>query len=130
MSQKLLMSDLLTVGPGSRLGYFTSSPSLLRILQTLVEGSTGAPSGISQAVVGQVLQTFDQDGFSRWLRGISAQYELRRWSILSFFLSLLLYDGSNFYYSGNWSIDVLFKHLHIDYNRSTGDYTAYKMWIL
>lgn len=67
-----------TVGPGTRLGYFTSSPSLLRILQFINESTTQAPSGLSQAIVGQLLHEYKEDGFTRWLRGLAAQYELRR----------------------------------------------------
>ncbi|KAK4702386.1 hypothetical protein P7C70_g3836, partial [Phenoliferia sp. Uapishka_3] len=81
-----------TVGPGSRLGYFTTSPSLRRVLQYINETTTQAPSGLSQAIVGQLLHEFKTDGFVRWLRGIAAQYELRR----------------------NWSLDTLAKHLHLE----------------
>ncbi|KAI5478850.1 actin cortical patch component Lsb4, partial [Pseudohyphozyma bogoriensis] len=91
-----------TVGPGVRLGYFTSSPSLLRILRFITEETNQAPSGLSQAIVGQLLHTFEQGGFTRWLRGLGAQYELRR----------------------NWAIDTLFEHLHFE--KSGSAFVAYK----
>ncbi|KAL8290474.1 hypothetical protein RQP46_002732 [Phenoliferia psychrophenolica] len=91
-----------TIGPGVRLGYFTTSPSLLRVLQSVAQGQ--APSGLSQAIVGQLLHEYKQDGFARWLRGIAAQYELRR----------------------NWSIDTLSKHVRFEKNKTSGSLVAYK----
>ncbi|KAJ7155495.1 PLP-dependent transferase [Mycena crocata] len=49
------------------------------------------PSGLSQAIVGELLNRYQTEGFTRWLRGITAQYELRR----------------------NWAIDALFKALDV-----------------
>lgn len=46
--------------------------------------------------------------------------------VVSIFYVLFRTTHSNSYTSGNWSIDVLFKHLHFEKNESTGEYTAYK----
>ncbi|KAF9071873.1 pyridoxal phosphate-dependent transferase [Rhodocollybia butyracea] len=91
-----------TIGPGVRLGYYTTSPSLRRILDILGSVSNSAPSGLTQAIVGQLLYTFQRDGFTRWIRGLGAQYELRR----------------------NWSLDVLFHNLHIEKSQTSSSFIA------
>ncbi|KAJ7180583.1 PLP-dependent transferase [Mycena filopes] len=80
-----------SVGPGGRLGYYTGSPLLLRKLEALHQAFISFPSGLSQAIVGELLHTYGQEGFTRWLRGITAQYELRR----------------------NWTIDALYRALDV-----------------
>ncbi|KAF9071872.1 pyridoxal phosphate-dependent transferase [Rhodocollybia butyracea] len=93
-----------TIGPGARLGYYTTSPSLRRILDFLGAASNSPPSGLTQAIVGQLLYTFQRDGFTRWIRGLGAQYELRR----------------------NWSFDVLFHNLHIEKSQTSSSFIAYR----
>ncbi|KAJ6493648.1 PLP-dependent transferase [Mycena vitilis] len=78
-------------GPGGRLGYYTGSPVLLERLAALHQSFISFPSGLSQAIYGELLHRFEPAGFTRWLRGITAQYELRR----------------------NWAIDALYKALDV-----------------
>ncbi|KAJ6591661.1 PLP-dependent transferase [Mycena vulgaris] len=78
-------------GPGGRLGYYTGSPLLLEKLGALHQAYISFPSGLSQAIYGELLSRYKAEGFTRWLRGITAQYELRR----------------------NWAIDALLKALDV-----------------
>ncbi|KAJ7204953.1 PLP-dependent transferase [Mycena pura] len=75
----------------SRLGYYTGSPQLLEKLEVWHQTYITFPSGLSQAICGELLHRYKFEGFTRWLRGITAQYELRR----------------------NWTIDALHKALDI-----------------
>ncbi|KAJ7115875.1 pyridoxal phosphate-dependent transferase [Mycena epipterygia] len=78
-----------SVGPGGRLGYYTGSPLLLEKLATLHQSFISFPSGLSQAIIGELLHRYEAEGFTRWLRGITAQYELRRnWAIDSLYRAL------------------------------------------
>jgi len=79
------------MGPGGRLGYYTGSPLLLEKLGALHQYFISFPSGLSQAIYCGLLNEFQPEGFTRWLRGITAQYELRR----------------------NWAIDALHKALDV-----------------
>ncbi|KAF8298290.1 PLP-dependent transferase [Clavulina sp. PMI_390] len=68
-----------TIAPGCRLGWYTTSPLFLERLERVSEISTQAPSGFSQALVGQLLtKQWKYDGFVRWLKGLRAQYTIRR----------------------------------------------------
>ncbi|KAJ7077838.1 PLP-dependent transferase [Mycena belliarum] len=80
-----------TVGPGGRLGYYTGSPVLIEKLMVLHLLTITFPSGLSQAIIGELLNRYQADGFTRWLRGLTAQYELRR----------------------NWAIDAIHKVLDV-----------------
>ncbi|KAK7030696.1 Aminotran-1-2 domain-containing protein [Favolaschia claudopus] len=80
-----------TIGPGGRIGYYTGSPLLLAKLAILTQGFITFPSGLAQAIIGELLHRYETEGFTRWLRGITAQYELRR----------------------NWTIDALSKALDV-----------------
>ncbi|KAJ7252715.1 PLP-dependent transferase [Mycena haematopus] len=80
-----------SVGPGGRLGYFTASPVFLEKLASFQQNFISFPSGLSQAIVGGLLDKYQTEGFTRWLRGITAQYELRR----------------------NWTLDALHKALDV-----------------
>ncbi|KAJ7729394.1 pyridoxal phosphate-dependent transferase [Mycena maculata] len=80
-----------TIGPGGRLGYYTSSPLLIEKLAALHQSYISFPSGLSQAICANLLHTYRTEGFTRWLRGLTAQYELRR----------------------NWAIDALHKALDV-----------------
>ncbi|KAJ6518711.1 PLP-dependent transferase [Mycena sanguinolenta] len=80
-----------SIGPGGRLGYFTGSPVFLEKLAVFNQGFIGFPSGVCQAVFGELLHRYETEGFTRWLRGITAQYEMRR----------------------NWAIDTLHKALDV-----------------
>ncbi|KAF7370682.1 Aminotran-1-2 domain-containing protein [Mycena sanguinolenta] len=87
-----------SIGPGGRLGYFTGSPIFLDKLAVFNQGFIGFPSGVCQAVFGELLHRYETEGFTRWLRGITAQYELRR----------------------NWTIEALYKALDV---RSTDNWS-------
>ncbi|KAF7356680.1 Aminotran-1-2 domain-containing protein [Mycena venus] len=80
-----------TIGPGGRLGYYTGPPLILEKLAAFHQGFINFPSGIAQAVIGELLHRFETEGFIRWLRGLTAQYEMRR----------------------NWTIDALYKALDV-----------------
>jgi aromatic amino acid aminotransferase I len=80
-----------TVGPGGRLGYYTGSPIFLDKLAAYHQGFITFPSGLAQAIIGELLHRLEPEGFTRWLRGLTAQYEMRR----------------------NWTIDALYKALDI-----------------
>ncbi|KAJ7623290.1 pyridoxal phosphate-dependent transferase [Roridomyces roridus] len=80
-----------SLGPGGRVGYYTGSPLLISKLLGLHQAYLTFPSGLSQAIFGELLHRYKQEGFTRWLRGITAQYELRR----------------------NWAIDTLYQCLDI-----------------
>ncbi|KAF8313877.1 PLP-dependent transferase [Clavulina sp. PMI_390] len=67
------------IAPGCRLGWYTASPLFLERLERATETSTQAPSGFSQALVTQLLtKQWKYKGYIRWLRGIRAQYTIRR----------------------------------------------------
>jgi len=80
-----------SMGPGGRLGYYTGSPLLLEKLGAYHQAFISFPSGLSQAIYGELLHRYEKEGFTRWLRGITAQYEMRR----------------------NWAIDALYKALDV-----------------
>ncbi|KAJ7890629.1 PLP-dependent transferase [Mycena olivaceomarginata] len=80
-----------SIGPGGRLGYYTGQKLFLDKLAAHHRNEISFPSGISQALIGELLHRYEAEGFTRWLRGLTAQYELRR----------------------NWAIDALNKALDI-----------------
>ncbi|KAJ7220243.1 pyridoxal phosphate-dependent transferase [Mycena pura] len=80
-----------SIAPGSRLGYFTASTQVIDKLIGLADMMASYQSGLSQAIIGELLYRYQTDGFTRWLRGICAKYELRR----------------------NWVIDALYNVLDI-----------------
>ncbi|KAJ6576367.1 pyridoxal phosphate-dependent transferase [Mycena sp. CBHHK59/15] len=67
-----------SIGPGGRLGYYTGAPLIITKLEALHKHFISFPSGLSQAIYGELLHRYKTEGFTRWLRGITAQYELRR----------------------------------------------------
>ncbi|KAJ6477122.1 pyridoxal phosphate-dependent transferase [Mycena vitilis] len=79
------------IAPGGRLGYYTGPPLLIQKLTALNAISINFPSGFSQAILGELLYKYRTEGLTRWLRGISTQYTLRR----------------------NWVLDALHKALYI-----------------
>lgn len=76
------MADVQTFSktscPGSRLGWFTSSPLFIERLTRATEAGTQAPSGFATALTTTLLQTWGFDGYVRWLRGIKATYRMRK----------------------------------------------------
>jgi len=67
------------------MGWFTCNPTFAERLLRYGETSAQAPSGLSQALVTQLLITWGSDGFIRWLRGLGQQYTDRR----DYFIDLL-----------------------------------------
>ncbi|KZP00312.1 PLP-dependent transferase [Calocera viscosa TUFC12733] len=67
-----------TIAPGSRLGFFTCNPMFAERLLRAGETSTQAPCGFGQALITSLLNGWGMSGWIRWLRGIRAQYTMRR----------------------------------------------------
>ncbi|KAJ3785392.1 pyridoxal phosphate-dependent transferase [Lentinula aff. detonsa] len=67
-----------TLGPGNRLGYFVCNPLFAERLLRATEVTTQAPSGLSQALVEELLTTWGQEGYLRWLMGLRDSYTSRR----------------------------------------------------
>ncbi|KAG7087453.1 hypothetical protein E1B28_013419 [Marasmius oreades] len=78
-----------TLGPGNRLGYFICNPIFAERLQRASEVMTQAPAGWSQIIVEELLCTWGQEGFLRWVTGLRDSYTVRRdWmcdSLVEFF---------------------------------------------
>ncbi|KAF8311285.1 PLP-dependent transferase [Clavulina sp. PMI_390] len=66
------------IGPGSRLGILTAPKCLIQHLENAQTGTSTAPSGLSQALIGTVLMQWGIDGFVRWQRGLRGIYRMRR----------------------------------------------------
>lgn len=64
--------------PGSRLGWITSSPVFIERLTRISESGTQAPSGFATALTLKMLNHWGWEGYVRWLRGIKANYRMRR----------------------------------------------------
>ncbi|KDQ64466.1 hypothetical protein JAAARDRAFT_201799 [Jaapia argillacea MUCL 33604] len=75
-----------TIAPGSRLGWFTCNPVFAERLERAGEVSTQAPCGFGQSLITQLLINWKYDGYIRWLRGLGAQYKMRR----DYFIDCLL----------------------------------------
>ncbi|KAF7308595.1 Aminotran-1-2 domain-containing protein [Mycena chlorophos] len=87
-----------SIGPGGRLGYYTTSPVLLEKLQALHQAYISFPSGVTQSIFGELLHRWQTQGFARWLRGLTAQYELRRNRTID-----ALYDALDVRQQDQWS---------------------------
>nr|GAT46714.1 predicted protein [Mycena chlorophos] len=87
-----------SIGPGGRLGYYTTSPVLLERLQALHQAYISFPSGVTQSIFGELLHRWQTQGFARWLRGLTAQYELRRNRTID-----ALYDALDVRQRDQWS---------------------------
>lgn len=74
-----------TLAPGLRLGFFVANPVFTERLLRASEVETQDPSGLSQAFVFSLLQSWGQDGYIRWLQSIRIQYQQRRdWMVAAF----------------------------------------------
>lgn len=74
-----------TLAPGLRLGFFVANPLFTERLLRASEVETQDPSGLSQAVVLALLQSWKHDGFLRWLQHIRIQYQQRcDWMVAAF----------------------------------------------
>ncbi|PVF95527.1 PLP-dependent transferase [Serendipita vermifera] len=68
-----------TIAPGCRMGWFTCNPVFAERFERAGETSTQAPSGFVQSLVTQLLaKEWGLEGYVRWLKGIKAQYTIRR----------------------------------------------------
>ncbi|EJD35333.1 PLP-dependent transferase [Auricularia subglabra TFB-10046 SS5] len=69
-----------TIAPGARLGWYTCSPLFAERFERQAETSTQNPNGFGQALVATLLceQWGGVDDYLRWLRGLRAQYTMRR----------------------------------------------------
>ncbi|EGN93075.1 hypothetical protein SERLA73DRAFT_172428 [Serpula lacrymans var. lacrymans S7.3] len=74
-----------TIAPGSRLGWFTCNPLFAERLERQGETSTQAPCGFGQSLITRALLHWKYEGYIRWLRGLGAEYEIRR----NFFIDCL-----------------------------------------
>ncbi|KAL0068926.1 hypothetical protein AAF712_003919 [Marasmius tenuissimus] len=78
IAARLNWSCAQTLGPGNRLGYFVCNPSLAERLLRATEVMTQSPSGWSQIIAEEILSTWGQEGFLRWLMGLRHSYAVRR----------------------------------------------------
>lgn len=80
-----LESFAKTLAPGLRLGYFVANPIFTERLLRATEVDTQDPSGLSQAFVLSLLDSWGLEGFIRWLQIIRAEYQARRdWMVAAF----------------------------------------------
>lgn len=74
-----------TLAPGLRLGYFIANPIFTERLLRASEVETQDPSGLSQAFVLSLLQSWGHDGFVKWMQNIRSEYQRRRdWMLAAF----------------------------------------------
>lgn len=66
------------IAPGSRLGWHTCNPMFAERLERQGETSAQAPNGFGQSLITQLLTTWGQEGYVRWLHGLAVQYKTRR----------------------------------------------------
>ncbi|PYH79469.1 PLP-dependent transferase [Aspergillus uvarum CBS 121591] len=84
-----------TLAPGLRLGYFIARPFFIQRLLLATEVETQDPSGLWQAVVLSLLQTWGLDGYQTWLQSLRDEYQARRdWMIRAFQHEFTLVSGS------------------------------------
>ncbi|KAL4247015.1 Class-I pyridoxal-phosphate-dependent aminotransferase-like protein [Abortiporus biennis] len=67
-----------TIAPGSRLGWFTCSPLIAERFERHGETTAQAPCGFGQALITQLLITWGQKNWARWLHGLAVEYTHRR----------------------------------------------------
>ncbi|KAF8311286.1 PLP-dependent transferase [Clavulina sp. PMI_390] len=91
------------IGPGGRLGILTALKCLIQHLENAQNGTSTAPSGLSQALIGTVLMQWGIEGFARWLRGIRGVYRMRR----------------------DWVLDLLFEKFEIREEYSVDGHLTY-----
>ncbi len=96
--------------PGSRLGWFTSSPLFIERLTRATEASTQAPSGFVTAMTTTMLKQQGFDGYIRWLRGIKAAYKMRKTWICDAFDDFfdMEFDDAEFGMIGNDQVRSIF----------------------
>ncbi|WVQ85101.1 hypothetical protein IAT38_007265 [Cryptococcus sp. DSM 104549] len=67
-----------TIAPGARLGWFTASSGMAERLLRGTEVQTQHPSGLSQGLVGELLNQWGLDGYLEWCTNLKEQYRVRR----------------------------------------------------
>lgn len=100
-----------TIAPGCRLGWITAQPAFIERLARITETSTQQPSGFVQSMVAELIlgqqhdnssgknseQSWQMDGWVRWLAGLRAGYE-RRMQTMCFTLNEgkhIIQDGTS-----------------------------------
>jgi aromatic amino acid aminotransferase I / 2-aminoadipate transaminase len=75
------------LAPGMRLGAITCSPLFHRYLIELTDNSTQQPAGFGQLFLTELLgeQGWALEGFARWVKSLSREYERRRNFLLELF---------------------------------------------
>lgn len=75
-----------TIAPGCRLGWITAQPRICEQLIRLTDATSQQPSGISQAIVVQLLRsTWGMDGWARWLEKLQHNYRKRMVTMATIF---------------------------------------------
>ncbi|RDW63255.1 hypothetical protein BP6252_10800 [Coleophoma cylindrospora] len=86
-----------TLAPGNRLGYFVANPMFTERLTRATEVETQAPSGWSQAIIGNLLSSWGTAGYLQWLSTLRLQYQRRRdWMCQAIASSFDLRPASSF----------------------------------
>jgi aromatic amino acid aminotransferase I / 2-aminoadipate transaminase len=71
-----------TLAPGLRTGYIIANPLFSERLLRVTEVVSQAPSGFSMTVLAELLSSWGQDGYLKWLSNLRQQYRIRRdWMI-------------------------------------------------
>ena len=80
--------------PGMRLGAITCSPLFHRYLVELTDNSTQQPAGFGQLFLTELLgEGWTLNGFARWVRSLSQEYERRRNFLLDLFNTKIASTG-------------------------------------
>ncbi|KAG8701459.1 hypothetical protein FRC09_005355 [Ceratobasidium sp. 395] len=96
-----------TIGPGCRLGWTTCNAKFATIMIEYSASTTNQTSGISQALVTQLIsKQWGHDAFVRWLRGLAAQYTSRR----------------------DWMVDCFFESSSVDIVQRSSDIVVYEAY--
>lgn len=64
--------------PGSRLGYITAQPQIIKHLWNIAEEATQQPSGFTQMVVLETLKEWGIEGWNKWTGDLRDEYQERR----------------------------------------------------
>ncbi|KAF9792106.1 pyridoxal phosphate-dependent transferase [Thelephora terrestris] len=83
------------LAPGMRLGAITCSPLFQRYLIELTDNSTQQPAGFGQLFLTELLgeEGWTLNGFARWVKGLSQEYERRRNFLLGHFNAKIASTG-------------------------------------
>ncbi|KAE8147037.1 aromatic amino acid aminotransferase [Aspergillus avenaceus] len=104
-----------TIAPGCRMGWITAQPAIIEKITMITETSTQAPSGFVQAMVSELIlgqqtdddstspkdQSWQMDGWVRWLEGLRGGYERRMQAMCS-----VLEEGKSIISSDTMALDA------------------------